>query len=632
MIKPRNRWPAEAAALLVPILVICGPFLFGNRSLVGREIQPFFAARASYAQEMAAKDGEWPRWYGRQHAGTPFLGDLHGSLHYPPNLLFLFPATTPERAYGFLFAFHMVVAAIGMYRLSRYFEFRRSASTLGGTAYGVALSVVAHMDAGALTHFITPALAPWILLLLLRMVKRASMIRLVLLAITFGLVLLGGSPQDFPYLLLLCPGLLIWTAVDAGRRKRPWRGSSAWLTAVSAVLGATLAAAALLPAIEVARYAERTFAPAAIARDWRVLYVGILPTVAAVLPFQNPRRGPTLFFAIAGVAALLPAILLPRLPICSLWVVALSLSGLAAGGWDGLARGRYPQRRLYIILAVLGGIAVTAVGVFFWRFGIIKETAIGLGLLGAAAFVVGRLRSDPRAIVAAVLLTAGDLCFFGTRIVRTQEPEAAPPYLAPWYAAHIGPERADFRLYDLTSSDATAAAHGFRLLNGYGYPRLSHIKIAPETLEDLNVRWLISTDAPPHPGWKELARQNGRVLYENRETRPAAYLLAADGQPLKIVRTAHTIEVGGRTYQTGRLVISEAWMPGWKAYMARQEAPVIQGPNSFLTVDVPAGDWYVTLKYEPDVYRTGRLISSSAVALLVGLLVAGMKRSKLAIS
>ena len=459
------------------------------------------------------------------------------------------------------------------------------------------------------------------------------MIRLVLLALTFGLVLLGGSPQDLPYLLLLCPGLLIWTATDAGRRKRPWRGASAWLTAVSAVLGATLAAAALLPAIEVALHAERTFAPAAVARDWRVLYIGVLPTVAAVLPFQNSRRGPTLFFAFAAVAGLLPAILLPKLPICTFWVVALSLSGLAAAGWDGLSRGRYPQRRLYVILAVLGGIAGVAAGLVTWRFGILKETAIALGLLGASAFVVGRLRADPRAILAAVLLTAGDLCFFGSRVVRTQAPEEAAP--VPWYAAHIGPNRADFRLYDLTSVDATPAVHGFRLLNGYGYPRPASLKIAPETLEELNVRWLVSTDAPPHPGWKELARHDGRILYENGQTRPSAYLLSTDdtlGPALRIHRTGHTIEVGGRTYQTGRLVVSESWMPGWKAYMARQEAPVIQGPHSFLTVDVPAGDWYVTLKYEPDVYRTGRLISSSAVALLIGLLVAGMKRSKIAIS
>jgi hypothetical protein len=631
MIDTRNRWPAEAAALLLPILIVCGQFLFTPKSLTGREFQSFFRSRAAYAQEMAERDGEWPRWNGRQHAGTPFLGDLHGSLHYPPNLLFL--AIPPERAFGFLFAFHMVVAAIGMYRLSRYFEFRRSASTLGGVAYGVALSVAAHMDAGALAHFVTPALAPWILLLILRMVKRASMIRLVLLAITFGLVLLGGSPQDLPYLLLLCPGLLIWTAVDAGRRKRPWRGSSAVLTAVSAVMGVTLAAAALLPAVEVVLHAERSFAPAAVARDWRVLYVGVLPAVAAVLPFQNSRRGPTLFFAFAAVAALFPAILLPRLPLCSFWVFALCLSGLAAGGWDGLARGRYPQRKLNVILGVLGGVAVIAAGLVTWRFGILKESAIALGLFGATAFVVGRLRSDPRAILAAVLLTAGDLCFFSSRIVRTQAPEEAAA--APWYAAHIGPERTDFRLYDLTSADAAPAAHGFRLLNGYGHPRLSNLKIAPELLEELNVRWLVSAGAPPHPGWRELARHDGRILYENPQSRRAAYLLATDdplGPPLKIHRTAHSIEVGGRTYQTGRLVVSESWMPGWKAYMARQEAPVLQGPHSFLTVDVPAGDWYVTLKYEPDVYRTGRLISSSAVVLLIGLLVAGMKRSKIAIS
>jgi hypothetical protein len=32
------------------------------------------------------------------------------------------------------------------------------------------------------------------------------MIRLVMLAIAVGAVLLGGSPQDFLFLFLLCPG------------------------------------------------------------------------------------------------------------------------------------------------------------------------------------------------------------------------------------------------------------------------------------------------------------------------------------------------------------------------------------------------------------------------------------------
>lgn len=627
----RNRWTAEAAALLLPILVLSWPFLFTPRTLSGREFQAFFASRAAYAQEMAARDGEWPRWNGRQYAGTPFLGDLHGSLHYPPNLIFL--AMPPERAFGFLFVFHMIVAAIGMYRMGRYFEFRRSASVLGGVAYGVSLSVAAHMDAGALTHYVAPALTPWVLLLILRMVKRASMIRLVLLSVMFGLVLLGGSPQDLPFLMLLCPGLLVWTAVDAGRRKRPWRGSSAVLTALSALMGVALAFAAIFPALEVVRHSEPAAGPAAVARDWRGLYVGILPAVLAVLPFQNPRRGPTLFFAIAAVAALLPPMLLPRAPVCSLWVVAFSLSGLASAGWDGLARGRYPQRNLHRILAVLGGAVVVGAGLAAWRLRILQEAAILLGLLAASAFIVAKLRAHPRAVVVAVLVAAADLCFFGSRVIRTQDPEE--PAAQPWYAAHIGPERADYRLYDRTRADAAPAAHGFRLLNGYGFPRLSHFKIEPESLADFNVRWLVSADPPPGPAWKELARHGDRVLYEHPDAQRSAYLLSPEdqlGPPLKIVRTAHSIEVGGRTYQTARLVVSESWMPGWKAYMQRREAPVLQGPMGFLTVDVPAGDWYVTLRYEPDAYRTGRLVSSSAIAVLIGLLVAGMKRSKLAIS
>jgi hypothetical protein len=631
MKETRNRWTAEAAALLLPILIVSWPFLFTPRSLSGREFKAFFGGRAAYAQEMTARDGEWPRWNGRQHAGTPFLGDLHGSLHYPPNLLFLL--IPPERAFGFLFVFHMIVAAAGMYRMGRYFEFRRSASVLGGVAYGVSLCIVAHMDEGALPHYVIPSLAPWVLLLILRMVKRASMIRLVLLAVTFGLLLLGGSPQDLPFLALLCPGLLIWTKTDADRRKRPWRISSTVLAGVAALLGIGLSFAALLPAFEVARHADRSFAPAAVARDWRALYVGVLPTVLAVLPFQNHRRGPTMFFAFAALAALVPPLLLPRVPVCSLWVFALAMSGLAAAGWDGLARGRYPQQNLNRFLAVLGGAALLGAGLVFWKFRIVQDAAILLGLLAASAFVVAKLRAHPRAIVAAVLITAGDLCFFGARAIHTELPDDAAG--KPWYAAHIGPERSDYRVYDLTSSDAAGAAHGFRLLNGYGYPRLSHLRIEPDTLEDFNVRWLVATGEPPGPRWKELARQDGRILYENPGARRAAYLLSPgdqSGPPLKILRTAHSIEIGGRTFQTARLVVSESWMPGWKAYMARQEAPVLQGPLGFLTVDVPAGDWYVTLKYEPDLYRTGRLVSSSAVAALIGLLVAGMKRSKIAIS
>jgi hypothetical protein len=625
----RNRWVAEAVALLLPILIVAAPFLFTSRCLDGRDFRSSLRARAAYAEEVTA-NGEWPRWNSRQYAGTPFLGDLHGSLHYVPNLLFLL--VPPERAIGYLFVFHMIVAAIGMYRLGRYFEFRRSAGVLGGVAYGVSFSVVAHMDAGSLTHYVTPALAPWVLLLILRMIKRVSMIRLALLAAALGAVLLGGSAQDLPFLLLLCAGLIVWTRVDAGRRKRPWKSVALGPIVAALLLGGALSLAAVLPALEVRHFAVPAFAPAEVARDGRVLYVGVLPTVLALFPFQSPKRGPALFFAISSVAAVLPALLLPRVPICSFWVVALSLSGLAAMGWDGLARGRYAAPKLRWILAVVGGLAVAGAGLALWRSRPVVEVASVLALLGATAAIVLKLHAHPRAIVAALLVTSVDLCVFDARALRTAPPEEFDQ--PPWYARFIGPERSEYRLLDLTSSEAGPIAHGFRLLNGNGYPRLRLPDLDRPELCDLNVAWLVSTGPPPRSYWRELARHDGRILYVNTLVRRSAFIGPEDvvRDPLKITRSANSIEVGSRSYAPEVLIVSESWMPGWKAYMQRREVPVRRGDDGLMQIDVPGGDWYVTLRYEPDAYRVGRMVSSSAVALLVGLLVAGMKRAKIAIS
>jgi hypothetical protein len=627
----RRPWLSEAVALLIPILIVGAPFLFTSRSLHGREFQASLRTRALYAQEMSSKDGEWPRWNSRQYAGTPFLGDLHGSLHYPPNLLVLVMA--PDRAFGFLFIFHMLVAAVGMYRLSRYFELRRSAAVLGALAYAVPFSAAVHMAAGALDHYVTASMAPWVLLLILRLVKRVSMVRLCMLAVAVGAVLLGGSPQDFLFLFLLCPGLITWTAVDAGRRKRPWKASALVPIAAALALGAALAFASLVPALEVHDAVGAPFPRSEVAGDWRILYVGVLPALVAVLPFQAFRRGPVLFFAISAIAAIVPPLAFPRTAVCSLWVVSLSIAGLAAVGWDGLARGRYKLPTVVRMLAVLGGLALLGIGALYWR----TRNAADAGALAAAlaigAAIVIRLRTHPKAIVAAVILTAADLCFFNARAIHTWSPERE--ITPPWYATHIGPERSAFRLYDLTTSDPTPSAFGFRLLNGYGYPRLAGLKIRAEAIEELNVRWLVSKAPPPNKRWKEIARHEDRILYETTQPRRAAYVMPVEmdnGPSLKIKRAANSIEVAGRSYQPMTLVVSESWMPGWKAYSQRQPIPLRSGPNALLNVDIPAGDWYVTLRYEPDYYRTGRVVSSSALIALIGLLVAGMRRSKIAIS
>jgi hypothetical protein len=584
MKEPGPRRFLEGIALALPILIVSAPFLFTARCLYGRDFQAYYRSHALYAQEMTQRDGDWPRWNGRQYAGTPYLGDFQGGLHYPPNLLYL--VTPPERAYGLLFVFHMLVAAVGMHRLTRYFGLRTSASLLAGVAYSMSLSVGSQMDAGHLNFFVTQALAPWVFMLELRVMKRPSVFRIAPLAVAIAAVLLGGSPKDFGPLLLVALGLAVWTAVGARRRERPWKAPLGALV-VSSVFGAMLASASLLPALEVARHAvwDPAGAPAGILAQAKELYIGALPLVLAPLAFRSSKRGPVLFFAIAGAVALAAALGAPRLPFRSLWVGVLSLSTLAAFGWDALLR-------------------------------------------GGPKFV-----SRPWAPFAALVLTAADLCACNLLTVTTRSAEdyAAPP----WYAAVLGGEREDYRLLDLTAPDASPAAHGFRLLNGYDYPRLASMPTSSDALERLNVRWLVSNLSPPDDRWRKIAKHDGRILYEDRHVKRSAFILPAGGDPgppLSIRRSANSIEVSGRSYQAEKLVLSESWMPGWKAYSQRHRVPVAVVFDALLGVDVPAGDWHVTFRYEPDLYRVGRILSSSALAALAGLLVAGMRRSKIAIS
>jgi len=76
---------------------------------------------------------------------------------------------------------------------------------------------------------------------------------------------------------------------------------------------------------------------------------------------------------------------------------------------------------------------------------------------------------------------------------------------------------------------------------------------------------------------------------------------------------------------SGYLVISETWMPGWKARVDGKKTPVLQGDLAFLAIPLDAGSHDVELYYWPDAFTAGIFITlatliSLAVFLLAGLL------------
>lgn len=64
-----------------------------------------------------------------------------------------------------------------------------------------------------------------------------------------------------------------------------------------------------------------------------------------------------------------------------------------------------------------------------------------------------------------------------------------------------------------------------------------------------------------------------------------------------------------RTSEPGIICFSEIWYPDWKAYVDGTPAEILEAYNSFRAIAVPEGKHVVTMRYESESYKTGRLIS-----------------------
>jgi hypothetical protein len=68
------------------------------------------------------------------------------------------------------------------------------------------------------------------------------------------------------------------------------------------------------------------------------------------------------------------------------------------------------------------------------------------------------------------------------------------------------------------------------------------------------------------------------------------------------------------------LLVGETWYPDWHALVDGRPAPVLRGDHALITVPVPAGAREVTLHFASAAYARGKLVSSLALAAIVGLI------------
>jgi hypothetical protein len=678
-----------ALALVVPVFVLCAPFLFGSKRLRAGDFQAEVAPRIAVGRQGFLKDGEFLRWNPYQFAGTPILGNGHGSYYYPGSWIYF--VLSSERAIELLVFLHLLLAAGGMYRWARGFRVSRGAAVLAGLSYALGFGAISRIYAGHLYYTITHGVAPWFLYALGKTLRAPTLAHALAFSIWTGVTVVSGAPQWVFLLGWLAVGLSAWEILPRIIQKEPWLRTAA-VTVGAAGLGLALSSVELLPGLNVASHSIRNsrLADRSLFEEWyatsipdlvgflmphfpwsyeastwmsgegwheKSAHVGTVPLLAMGAAFFGKRRRQAAFFGSVALLAVMAAMalvfpvhdllraVLPgyasfRLPSRMLWLAHLSLPLLAAFGWDALAdRDLSPSGRRWAgaLTLSLGVLGVSSLA-FLYR--ATPEACFFAATCAGAAILFALVPTRPRAVAGAVLLLAGELSFLG--IERLDRGPGG--YLdAPWYSAHIGAVRADYRILDLTRYDQKPSAFGFRMLKGYSHPILKTLSdlygmawegerriiyeslsdgerlTEPEILRNLNVRWIITWGPPPFPELKEIARTDQFHLYEDPEAKPLAFFERGRGELASARPTLNSIELRVRAEEPDSVVISEAWMPGWRAWMDGRTVPVSPAMVALMKVDVPRGSSRILLVYDPLEWRIGKAISLGA-ALLWGML------------
>jgi hypothetical protein len=322
-----------------------------------------------------------PFWNPHQLVGTPFWGNANGIL-YPPNFAARFLGI--GAALGLVCALHLGFAGLGTFLVARELSLSALAAGIAGVVFMLNLFMTSAFIHPS--HLAGYAWVPWLFLAGGRLVATPGAKGAALLGICFAMQLLTGSSQMAVYsaYALLVAGLAYLAAAG------PWE--TYYLTRLIAssvmagIIGLMLAAAQIVPTVEVLLHAARGGLPVAAtlpnAPDLRFVHAALVsggPVVAAgvVALFDRRRRAVVLSGVVLLAYALLfglgssaythlfyylPGVDRFRVPNRMLIVASFAMALLAAIGLDGLREARATRRRVRALFVVVVTTLVVAGG------------------------------------------------------------------------------------------------------------------------------------------------------------------------------------------------------------------------------------------------------------------------------
>jgi hypothetical protein len=555
---PRSRSPLILLILLS--LLVLAPLLASGYFLRAHDARHSLIWLVEYDQGIRS-GFLWPRWAPDHSQGFGYpLFTFYAPFAFIIAEGFHLLGASIVGAVKLTWALATLLAGVSMYHLARRL-WGIGPAFIAGLLYMVApYHLVNSYVRGSLAEFVALALYPWVIDSFLLLLRRKTMRSIVPAALSLGLLIMTHSVTLMLLPPLLALFILYWLLLDWRQRGRwPWR--TTYYALAAGLLGGLLAAIFLLPVLAETRYivVDQWLPAESYNYPQQFLYLFQLFDFAWDYGFALPGPDDGMNLSIG------------------LWLVILGLAALPLG-IKSLSR----HRALFwsfFILALLSLFATQAPSKIFWdAIPMIKLVQFPFRFLAPSTLFLS--------LVAAGIVTA----------LLPESQEAFHPLLLVLALAI--------------------------LLGSWHYAQPQHTP-APPSAQTPVADIQFELDYPDMRGSTAFAGDKPVTspkveAYLAGQPLPLAEIIQGTGSVASIDHGAGVEQVAVLADVPITLQFYTYWYPGWRAWVDDQEvAARASGPDALITLDVPAGEHHVRIRFTNTPLRTLAAIISLLTALIL---------------